>query len=75
MGYRRERRRRAGKGDRPGSRGENLPSPLFASLQAKIQSRGQGTGGWYELLGSLVVPEWLTPLTCAQYPRDLLRAR
>ena len=33
------------------------PLASCASATSKIQSRGQGTGGWYELLGALAGPE------------------
>src|SRR5882762_9717505 len=55
-GYGRGRRRRAGKGDRPGSPEENLPSALFASLQAKSRVADRepvgGTNCWVLLAGS-----------------------
>ncbi len=36
--------------------GENLAVGVIRVPTSEIQSRGQGTGGWYELLGSRADP-------------------
>ncbi len=46
-----------GEGEPAWLSGERTTVGVIRVPTSEIQSRGQGTGGWYELLGSLADPE------------------